>query len=150
MPDPKFRHVRDLEWHEVRAQQLGQKRLSVTDAWFEFTPDLLCAFSRWDPGVIVQKHGHNSPQAMLVLEGDMMCGDVHCTPGMHITLEMGASFGPSIAGPRGVLLYEISFGDPRSWPADPEGFERLLAERGVTKLPNPEIPLPEWLEDTRN
>ena len=68
---------------------------------------------------------------------------------MNITLEQGASFGPSIAGPQGVLIYEISFGDPRSWAADPEEFDKLLAERGVVKLPNPDIPLPDWLEDTR-
>ena len=48
-----------------------------------------------------------------------------------------------------MLLYEITFGDPRSWPADAEGFERMLAEREVEKLPNPPIPLPDWLEDTR-
>jgi hypothetical protein len=40
-------------------------------------------------------------------------------------------------------------GDPRSWPADPEGFARLLAEKRAVKLPDPPIELPEWLEDTR-
>ena len=140
MPEAKFRHIDEVDWHEVRAQQHGERRACVTDAWFEFTPELLCAYSRWDPGMIVHKHGHNCQHAMLVLEGDMMCGDVHCMPGMHITLDRGASFGPSIAGPKGVLLYEISFGDPRSWAADREGFEKLLAERGVEKLPNPKIP----------
>ena len=149
MPDAKFRHIDELEWHEVRAQRHGDRRVSITDAWFEFTPRMHCAFSRWDPGVIVQAHGHNGPHAILVLEGEMTCGDVHCTKGMHIVLEEGASFGPSIAGPEGVLLYEITFGDPRSWPADAEGFERMLAEREVEKLPNPPIPLPDWLEDTR-
>ena len=28
--------------------------------------------------------------------------------------------------------------------ADPEGFAALLAERGVTALPNPEIKTPSW------
>jgi hypothetical protein len=41
-------------------------------------------------------------------------------------------------------------GDPRSWPADPEGFEALLKERKTRKLPNPPIDLPVWLEDTRS
>ena len=80
----------------------------------------------------------------------MLCGDVRCTPGMHITLDQGSALGPLIAGPEGVTLYEVMMGDPRSWPDDPEGFEKLLAERGVEQLPNPPIDLPDWLEDTRS
>ena len=53
------------------------------------------------------------------------------------------------AGPEGVELFEVMMGAPRSWAADPEGFDRLLAERGARKLPNPPIELPDWLEDTR-
>jgi hypothetical protein len=41
-------------------------------------------------------------------------------------------------------------GDPRSFAADPEGYERFLAERGITQLPNPPVELPHGLEDTRN
>ena len=69
---------------------------------------------------------------------------------MHISLEHGAAFGPFVAGPEGVVLFEVMMGDPRSWPADTEGFERLLAEKGAKRLPNPPIELPDWLEDTRN
>jgi len=57
--------------------------------------------------------------------------------------------GDFVAGPEGVVLFEVMMGDPRSWPADPEGFEKLLAEKGAKKLPNPPIDLPDWLEDTR-
>ena len=49
-----------------------------------------------------------------------------------------------------VLLLFLSDGAPRSWAADPEGFERLLKEKNARKLPNPAIELPEWLEDTRS
>jgi hypothetical protein len=79
----------------------------------------------------------------------MRCGDVQCTPGMHITLEHGAEFGPFIAGPEGVELFKEMVGDPRSWLADPEGFAKLLEKRDAENLPNPEIDLPDWLEDTR-
>jgi hypothetical protein len=41
-------------------------------------------------------------------------------------------------------------GDPRSFPADNEGFDKLLTEKGAKRLPNPPIELPAWLEDTRN
>ncbi|WP_256444491.1 hypothetical protein [Aquihabitans sp. G128] len=30
-------------------------------------------------------------------------------------------------------------------PTDHEGFERLLAERGIEALPNPPVPWPDWL-----
>jgi hypothetical protein len=40
-------------------------------------------------------------------------------------------------------------GDPRSWAADPEGWQRLLAEQNARQLPNPPIDLPAWIEDTR-
>jgi hypothetical protein len=69
---------------------------------------------------------------------------------MHLTLEQGAAFGPFIAGPEGVTLFEVMMGDPRSWPADPEGFERLLEEKKAKRLPNPPIDMPDWIEDTRN
>lgn len=148
-PQVKFRHADDEKWQEVRAQQHGDRRVSIREKWLEFTKDLLCLYAKWDPGMMVHKHGHNSDHILFVLEGEMMCGDVRCTKGMHITLEHGAAFGPFIAGPEGVELFEIMMGDPRSWAADSEGFKQLLKERGVEQLPNPEIELPEWLEDTR-
>ncbi len=149
MPSVRFRHANDEKWQEVRAQQHGDRRVSVWEKWLEFTPNCLCLYAKWDPGMMVHKHGHNSDHVVFVIEGEMMCGDVRCTPGMHITLEQGAAFGPFIAGPEGVVLFEVMMGDPRSWPADSEGFERLLAQHGAKKLPNPPIDLPDWLEDTR-
>lgn len=150
MPEVKFRHADEEKWHEVRALQEGDRRLSVHEKWLEFTPKFLTLHAKWDPGMMIHKHGHNSDHILYVLEGEMMCGDVKCTKGMHITLEQGAAFGPFIAGPEGVELFEVMMGDPRSWAADPEGFEKLLKERGVEKLPNPPIELPDWLEDTRS
>ena len=148
-PQVKFRHADDETWQEVRAQQHGDRRVAIREKWLEFTEDLLCLYAKWDPGMMVHKHGHNSDHILFVLEGEMMCGDVRCTKGMHITLEHGASFGPFLAGPEGVELFEIMMGDPRSWAADPEAFKTLLEERGAVHLPNPPIELPDWLEDTR-
>jgi hypothetical protein len=148
-PALRFRHADDEKWQEVRAQQHGDRRVSIREKWLEFTPSFLCLYAKWDPGMMVHKHGHNSDHILFVLEGEMMCGDVRCTKGMHITLEHGAAFGPFIAGPDGVELFEVMMGDPRSWAADPAGFEALLAEKGVKKLPNPPIDLPDWLVDTR-
>ena len=150
VPQVRFRHLDDEKWQEVRTQQHPDGRKSVWEKWLEFTPGCLSLYARWDPGMMVHKHGHNSDHIVFVIEGEMMCGDVRCTPGMHITLEKGASFGPFIAGPEGVVLFEVMMGDPRSWPADPAGFEQLLAEKGARKLPNPPIDMPDWIQDTRS
>jgi hypothetical protein len=149
VPEPKFRHAEGEKWNEVRAIEVDGRRASVWERWLEFTPDLLTIHARWDPGMMVHKHGHNSLHVLYVLAGEMACGDVRCTPGMHITLPVGAAFGPFVAGPAGVELFEVMMGDPRSWPADPEGFAVLLAEKRARKLPDPPIELPDWLEDTR-
>jgi hypothetical protein len=100
--------------------------------------------------MIVQPHGHNSDHVVFVLEGEMTCGDVVCGAGMHIALDQGDTFGPFVAGPEGVVLFEVMMGDPRSFPADQEDYKRLLEAKGVTLLPNPPIDMPDWLKDQRN
>ena len=66
-------------------------------------------------------------------------------PGTHIALDQGDTFGPFIAGDNGVVLFEVMMGDPRSFSADAEGYERFLAERNVEQLPNPPIDMPTCL-----
>ena len=44
-----------------------------------------------------------------------------CRKGTHIALDQGDTFGPFVAGPDGVELFEVMMGDPRSFPADQEG-----------------------------
>ena len=99
---------------------------------------------------MVQPHGHNSDHVVFVLEGTMTCGDGECRPGTHIALDHGDDFGPFVAGPDGVVLFEVMMGDPRSCPARQDEWHALLAERDVTLLPNPPIDLPGGLADTRN
>ena len=150
MPEARFRHIDQEKWQEVRAQQHGDRRCSVREKWLEFTPSCMTLYAEWDPGMIVHKHGHNSDHIIFVLEGSMLCGDFECTPGQHIFLEQGEALGPYVAGPDGVKLFEVMMGDPRSWPADPEGFAKLLDQRGAVQLPNPPIDMPDWIEDTRS
>jgi len=146
---PRFARLDEVPWQEVRRQRQGDHEASVREKWLEFSPRYLSLYARWDPGMIVHAHGHRSDHVVFVLEGDMTCGDVHCRAGTHIALDHGDTFGPFIAGPDGVVLFEVMMGDPRSFPADPDGYRTLLAERGVEQLPNPAIDLPGWLEDTR-
>ena len=77
--------------------------------------------------MMIHAHGHNSDHIVYVLEGAVHCGDVECGPGTHIALDQGDTFGPFVAGPDGCTLFEVMMGDPRSFAADEEGWERLLA-----------------------
>jgi len=147
VPGPRFRHMDGEKWLEVRAQMHGDKRVSVNEKWLEVSPKCMTLVGRYDPGMIVHKHGHNSHHVIYVMKGSMMCGDTLCTPGMHIVLDEGSALGPIVAGPEGVEMFEVWFGDPRSWAADPEGFDALLAEKGITKLPHPPIDFPEWMKE---
>ena len=151
---PTFRHVDDpdVTWQQVKAIRNADGSVSaVWEKWLAFSPDpqYLSLYARWDPGVVVRRHGHYSPHVLFVIEGDMRCGDRHCPAGTHIELPEGVAFGPFVAGEQGTVLFEVMMGDPRSWGDDPESFERVLAERGAQALADPEIELPEWLEDLR-
>jgi hypothetical protein len=150
MSGARITHLDDFPWQEVRKQQHGDHTASVREKWMEFSPKYLSMYAKWDPGMIVHAHGHNSEHVVFVLSGEMMCGDVKCPAGTHIALDKGDTFGPFIAGPDGVELFEVMMGDPRSFPADPEGYKKMLAERGIEQLPNPPIDMPQWIKDTRS
>lgn len=147
---PRFSHFEETPWQEVRSQRHpGDRVASVREKWLDFTPAFLSLYAKWDAGMIVQPHGHNSNHIVFVLAGEMTCGDRRCPKGTHIALDQGDTFGPFVAGPVGVELFEVMMGDPRSFPADLDGYERFLAARGVEQLPNPAIDMPAWLDDTR-
>jgi hypothetical protein len=142
--DPRlaFRHLDDEEWQEVKAQLHGDKRVSIWEKYLEWTPERLVLYARYDPNVLVERHGHMSDHVIYVLEGEIDIGGRHCPAGTCITLEKGAVFGPIIGGPKGALLFEIMMGDPRAVPVEKHLFEKLCAERGVKPLPNPPIQAP--------
>jgi len=147
---PRFSRLEDVPWEEVRKLDFGDHTASVREKWLDFSPRFLSLLAEWDPGMMIHAHGHNSDHIVYVLRGTVHCGDVECGPGTHIALDQGDTFGPFVAGPKGVELFEVMMGDPRSFSADPEGYERFLAERNVQQLPNPPIDMPGWLQDTRS
>jgi len=142
----------DVPWQQVRHQRNADgSESSVWEKWFAFSaePQYLSLYAKYDPGMIVRRHGHFSPHIVFVLEGDVWIGDEHCPQGTHIELPLGAAFGPIVAGEQGCVMFEVMLGDPRSWGDEPEVFEAVLAEKGVTPLPDPVIAFPAWLEDLR-
>lgn len=153
--EPVFRHVDDSHeaWQEVKRQRNADgSTSSVWERWFAFRgdPPYLSLLARWDPGMIVRRHGHRSPHVLYVIDGELWCGERHCPTGTHIELPEGAAFGPFRAGPHGVTLFEVMLGDPRSWGDQPELVDELRAAHGVTELPDPPIELPGWLADERS
>lgn len=144
MPELKITHIDDVPWQEVKAQQHADRRVSIWEKYLEWTPGLMVLYARYEPGYVTERHGHRSDHIVYVLEGEITVGDVVCRPGTNIVLEQGAVFGPIEAGPDGALLLEIMMGDPRAVPADPDGYTRLLADRGITPLPNPPFDAPPW------
>ncbi|TVR26290.1 MAG: hypothetical protein EA389_06140 [Ilumatobacter sp.] len=149
-----FRHLDgpDVPWQKVKAQlNADGSRSFVHEKWMAFSPDpqYLSLYARYDPGMVVRRHGHFSPHIVFVLEGECWIGDTHCPAGTHVELPLGAAFGPIVAGDRGAVMFEVMMGDPRSWGDDPEAFREALDVRGATALPDPPLTFPEWLEDLR-
>lgn len=151
---PTFRHLEDAEvpWQQVRRQlNADGSESSVWEKWLAFSPDpqYLSLYARYDPGMIVRRHGHYSPHVVFVIDGELWCGERSCPAGTHIELPLGAAFGPLRAGPEGATLFEVMMGDPRSWGDEPETFEQALAEHRVEPLPDIELEFPPWLQDLR-
>ena len=143
-PSPRlaFVHESDVPWQEVLAQRHGSRRVSVHEKFLEWTPDRMVVLGRYDPGVVVERHGHKSDHLVYVLEGDLTVGERPCAAGTLIVLEVGAVFGPLVAGERGALLFETWAGDPGPVPADKAGYLALLGERGIERLVPPKIVRP--------
>ena len=153
-PEPAFRAFDDesVPLQRIKVQRNADGTESaVWERWLAFRqdPPYLSLYARWDPGMVVRRHGHNGPHVLVVLSGSVRIGDRECGPGTHVELPVGAAFGPHVAGPDGCELFEVMIGDPRSWGNDPGAFQQVCESLGVTPLPDPPIDLPDWLEDER-
>src|SRR6266540_3164868 len=78
--EPVFRHLGDddVPWQQVKTQRNADGTTSsVWEKWFAFSPDpqYLSLYARYDPGMIVRRHGHFSPHVLFVIEGEVWCGD---------------------------------------------------------------------------
>lgn len=142
-------HWKDFPWQVVKQQKRNGKVVEAREKWMHFSPRWLSVYSEWDPGMTIQAHGHNSDHIVFVLEGEMTCGDIVCGPGTHLSLNQGETFGPFEAGPNGCKMFMLMMGDPRSFPADSEGYKKFMAERNIEPLPNPTVDFPLWLSDGR-
>lgn len=152
---PIFRHLDDAEvpWQRVKSIRTADgAETSVWEKWLAFSeaPPYLTLYARYDPGMIVRRHGHHSPHVLFVLEGSLRIGDRECPAGTHVELPLGAAFGPLVAGSDGAVLFEVMMGDPRSWGDDKAAFDAVLAAQGAAVLPDPPLSYPDWLRDLRS
>jgi hypothetical protein len=141
-PRLAFVHEAQVPWQEVLAQRHGERRVSVHEKFLEWTDRRMVVLGRYDPHVVVERHGHASDHLVYVLEGELLVGDRACPAGTLVVLEQGAVFGPLVAGESGALLFETWAGDPAPVPADKPGYLALLAERGIERLAPPPIVRP--------
>jgi len=137
-----FVNEKDVPWQEIIAQRHGDRRVSVHEKFLDWTERRMVVLGRYDPDVVIERHGHKSDHLVYVLDGDLAIGDRHCPAGTLVVLEVGATFGPLVAGPRGALLFETWAGDPAPVPADKEEYHALLRARGIERLPLPRIVRP--------
>jgi hypothetical protein len=142
-PRLAFVHVDDVPWTEVIAQLHGERRVSVHEKFLEWNAKRMVVLGRYDPHMVIERHGHASDHLVYVLEGELIVGERHCAPGTLIVLEVGAKFGPLTAGETGALLFEVWMGDPRPVPGDKQEYYALLKERGIVRLPNPAFTRPD-------
>ena len=134
MPELTFIRLDDVPWRESRAQQHADRRVSVRNKSVRPGRSSTFIYTVYDPGVVIQEHGHSSDHVVFILRGSATFGEIDCRPGTVIFLEEGATFGPIVAGPDGTELVEFYAGDPASRPADPAAFAALLFERGIQPL----------------
>ena len=139
----------EIAFTKVRTQMHGDRRAAAHVKNLVRTPEYVIIVARYDPGVVLERHGHMSSHVIYVIEGFVDVGGHDAPAGTMILLERGAMFGPLIAGPEGSLLFEAYLGNSQPVPADPEGFLKLLASKGITPLPNPVLDPAIFGEDTK-
>ena len=130
------------EWMEVRPQLHGDRRVAGHLKIIERSTERVVVYTRYDPGLVIEKHSHLSNEVIYVLEGELIVDDRICPAGTALVLEKGTPFGPITAGPQGTVLFECFDGETGHVSEDYPGFLRLIAERGITILPEPDATVP--------
>jgi quercetin dioxygenase-like cupin family protein len=130
------------DWLEVRPQICGGRRAAGHLRIIERSAQRVVVHTRYDPGLVIEKHSHCADEVIYVLEGELRVGERRCPAGTALVLERGTPFGPVIAGERGAVLFEVFSGEPGHVSEDPAGFRRLLEERGIAILPEPDASVP--------
>lgn len=132
------------DWMEVRPQiHADGRRVSGHLRIIERSAERVIAYTRYDPGLVIEKHSHLANEVIYILEGELIVDDRVCTAGTTLVLEKGTPFGPLTAGPGGTVLFEIFDGETGHVSEDYAGFLRILEDRNIRVLPEPDESVPE-------
>lgn len=124
------------EAREVRPQRQGDRKAAVHIRPIQRNENRSVLYTRYDPGLVLERHAHRGDQVIHVIDGDLMVGEFPARKGATIVLDKGTAFGPLVAGESGATILEIFIGANASVPdaTDPAGFRTLLEEKGITLL----------------
>ena len=141
---PRIKQIGEVEEFIVSSIQYENGTVSnIVEKWIERSPRYWVFWNKWDPGAMTPSHGHHGDHTVYVLSGEI----THLRDGKtygadtHIMLEYGDTFGPWLAGPNGATLLGMMAGGVgpggtgHSFRDDPDGWQRLLAERKAKVLP---------------
>jgi len=130
------------QWMEVRPQLHGDRRVAGHLKIIERSPERVVVYARYDPGLVIEKHSHLANEVIFVIEGELIIDGRVCPAGTSLVLDKGTPFGPVVAGPQGTVLFECFDGETGHISEDYEGFLRIIEERGITILPEPDTSVP--------
>ena len=86
--EPTYIHVDDIEWTPVQRQRNADGTESVVrERWPIMRTDFLSAYVRYEPGMVVRRHGHRSNHVVFVLAGGVWLAGCGLTLGA-LTLQV--------------------------------------------------------------
>mgnify|MGYP006197649779 CR=1 FL=1 len=65
----------DLTIGGVIARRYG-RRVSVWEKFLEWSPTRLVVYARYDPGMVIERHGHSSDHFVFVVSGELTVGEL--------------------------------------------------------------------------
>ena len=153
--EPTFRHLddADMPWQQVKAQRNADgSESAVWEKWLAFSADplYLCLYARYDPGMIVRRHGHHSPHVVFVLEGDVRIGDRTARAGTHIELPARSRVRADRGRTGRCRALRGDDGRPASWGDEPGAVRGRPRRHGAdARCPTRRSTIPPWLADLR-
>jgi len=133
-PGVRFYHVNDVPWKEAIPQMHGERRVAAHLKILEWNKDRMVSYTKYDPGLILRRHGHKSDSHIFIIEGDVTIGGRPCPTGTLIVLDKDTFFGPLVAGPNGCVFLESYGTDIGSIHESDEEYEQLLSKNGVQQV----------------
>ena len=101
-PQVSYIHAEDMDFAEVKSQQHADgRRVSVWLRMLELTQERAVYHTRYDPGLVLERHGHNSDHFVFVIDGEVTFDQEVCRAGTLIKLPPPGLVRPHQGGRRG-------------------------------------------------